>query len=211
MQERYGWFETSPPRIWYLNCLRDLSIEGTQLTIPFKKKATAIRDYEYMKQLAKLDEDERTERLRDLNDYFKPVTDPYNSGVYLRLEDKEGSDDELRRWLKNTLPRKLTYSKEERMNRKLEFARHEPPLRISGFVDRLAQFILAFIGGASLIVPMLIMSFHASKTKSLVTVSFAVLLFSFVLSMALKLQNDDVLAATAAYAAVLVVFVGTST
>ena len=58
---------------------------------------------------------------------------------------------------------------------------------------------------------MLIMSFHASKTKSLVTVSLAVLLFSFVLSIALKLQNNDVLAATAAYAAVLVVFVGTST
>ena len=164
-----------------------------------------------MKQLAKLDEDERTERLRDLNDYFKPATDFYNSGVYLRLEDKEGSDDELRRWWKNTLSRKLTYSKEERMSRKLEFARHEPPMRISGFVDRLAQFILAFIGGASLIVPMLIMSFHASKTKSLVSVSLAVLLFSFVLSMALKLQNNDVLAAAAAYAAVLVVFVGTST
>jgi hypothetical protein len=55
------------------------------------------------------------------------------------------------------------------------------------------------------------MSFHASKTKSLVTTSLAVLLFSFVLSMALKLQNNDVPAAAAAYAAVLVVFVGTST
>lgn len=157
------------------------------------------------------DEDERIERLRDLNDYFKPATDPYNSGVYLRLEDKEGSDDELRRWWKNTMPRKLTYSKEERMGRKPEFDHHEAPLRVSGFVDRLAQLILAFIGGASLIVPMLIMSFHASKTKSLITVSLSVLLFSFVLSMALKLQNNDVLAATAAYAAVLVVFVGTST
>jgi hypothetical protein len=50
-----------------------------------------------MKQLVKLDEDERTERLSDLNDYLKPATDPYNSGVYLRLEDMEGSDDELRR------------------------------------------------------------------------------------------------------------------
>jgi hypothetical protein len=132
-----------------------------------------------VKQLAKLDEDERTERLRDLNDYFKPATDLYNSGVYLRLEDKEGSDDELRRWWKNTLSRKLTYSNEERMSRKLEFAHHEAPLRVSGFVDRLAQFILAFIGGASLIVPMLIMSFQASKTKSLVTVSLALLLFNF--------------------------------
>jgi hypothetical protein len=145
-----------------------------------------------MKQLAKLDEDQRTERLKDLNDYFKPATDPYNSGIYLRLEDKEGSDEELRRWLKNTLPCKLAYSKEDRMSRKLEFAPHEPSWRISGFVDRLAQIILAFIGGASLIVPMLIMSFYSSKTKSLVTISLAVLLFSVVLSMALKLQNNDV-------------------
>jgi hypothetical protein len=145
-----------------------------------------------MKQLAKLDEDQRTERLKDLNDYFKPATDPYNSGIYLRLEDKEGSDEELRRWLKNTLPCKLAYSKEDRMSRKLEFAPHEPSWRISGFVDRLAQIILAFIGGASLIVPMLTTSFYSSKTKSLVTISLAVLLFSVVLSMALKLQNNDV-------------------
>jgi hypothetical protein len=55
------------------------------------------------------------------------------------------------------------------------------------------------------------MSFHASKTKSLITVSVATFIFSLLLAMALRLGNNDVLATTAAYAAVLVVFVGTST
>jgi hypothetical protein len=57
---------------------------------------------------------------------------------------------------------------------------------------------------------MLIMSFHMSKKKSPTSVSVATFVFSFVLSMALRLQNNDVLAATAGFDAVLVVFVGTS-
>ena len=110
-----------------------------------------------------------------------------------------------------SLPSKLTYSSEERTSRDLDYALHNPPLYLSPFVDRFAQFLLALLRGGSLIIPMLIMSIHASKTKSLITVSVATSIFSFVLSVALRLQNNDVLAATAPYAAVLVVFIGTST
>lgn len=172
-------------------------------------KATAIRDYDYMKHLAKLSESERKKHLGLFDKYLNTEGDPYNSGTYLQLQDD--SRDELRRLLMNFLPRRLAFSREERTSRVQEYAEHKPPQHLSAFVDRFAQLILALIGGGSLIVPMLVMSIHASKTKSLITVSVATFIFSFLLSMALRLQNNDVLAATAAYAAVLVVFVGTST
>jgi hypothetical protein len=69
---------------------------------------------------------------------------------------------------------------------------------------------MAFTGGASLIVPMLIMSFDPSRNKSLIVVSVSVLIFAVFLSSGIHASNQETLAATATYAAVLVVFVGTS-
>lgn len=57
---------------------------------------------------------------------------------------------------------------------------------------------------------MLIMRLHPSLTKSLVTTSVAELLFSGAVSIVFKASNAETLAITATYAAVLVVFVGTS-
>jgi hypothetical protein len=58
---------------------------------------------------------------------------------------------------------------------------------------------------------MLIMSLpHTDRTKSLITVSVAVLLFASALSVVMKTSNSETLVSTATYAAVLVVFVGTS-
>ncbi len=77
-------------------------------------------------------------------------------------------------------------------------------------MDRLARFMVAFAGGLSLVIPMLIMRIRETLTKSLVTVSVSVVLFAAVISMVLHASNTDTVAATATYAAVLVVFVGTS-
>ena len=57
---------------------------------------------------------------------------------------------------------------------------------------------------------MLAMSFNPSTTKSLVVVSAAVVLFALLMSLSFHTDNKDTLTATATYAAVLVVFVGTS-
>lgn len=86
-----------------------------------------------------------------------------------------------------------------------------PPDEVSPFVDKVARFLVAFVGGASLVVPMLIMRLpEVSLIKSLVTVSVAVLLFAVVLSLVMRASNTDTMVATATYAAVLVVFVGTT-
>lgn len=68
---------------------------------------------------------------------------------------------------------------------------------------------MAVLGGAFLIGPMLVMVLHPGLVTSLVTTSVCV--FAFGLGIARFLEKPfDVLSGTAAYAAVLVVFVGTS-
>ncbi|KAK4454219.1 hypothetical protein QBC34DRAFT_490643 [Podospora aff. communis PSN243] len=77
---------------------------------------------------------------------------------------------------------------------------------IEGFLRRLG---MACLGGVFLIGPMLLMVLTGSQLASLVTPSVCV--FAFGVAMAVFLDKPfDVLSATAAYAAVLVVFVGTS-
>lgn len=96
-------------------------------------------------------------------------------------------------------------------NRIDEYLGDLPPQDISPLVDKLARFIIAFTGGAALVVPMLIMSLPSThRTKSLITVSLAVTLFASVMSVGIRASNSETLVATATYAAVLIVFVGTS-
>jgi hypothetical protein len=66
-------------------------------------------------------------------------------------------------------------------------------------------------GGIALLGPMLLMVLKPSRTTSLSTVCVATTLFTLILAvMAKNLKGQEVLAATATYAAVLVVFIGTS-
>jgi hypothetical protein len=78
-------------------------------------------------------------------------------------------------------------------------------------VDRLARFLVAFLGGAMLVVPMMVMRLpEVTVVKSLVTVGISVLAFAGALSVFFKASNTDTMVATATYAAVLVVFIGVS-
>ena len=61
-----------------------------------------------------------------------------------------------------------------------------------------------------MIVLMVVMVFDPSLSKSLITVSVAVVAFALALSPVFETDNKDTVMATATYAAVLVVFVGTS-
>lgn len=70
---------------------------------------------------------------------------------------------------------------------------------------------MGVFGGIALIGPMLLMVLHHDLNTSVITVSVATALFTLVLAIAGRdWGGKDVLAATAAYAAVLVVFVGAS-
>jgi hypothetical protein len=69
---------------------------------------------------------------------------------------------------------------------------------------------MAAIGGLLLVVPMLIMANVPGKVSSLVTTCVALVIFSALIALFTELGPHEILATTAAYAAVLVVFVGTS-
>lgn len=92
--------------------------------------------------------------------------------------------------------------------RELDQKGREERSQKQAFTERV---VMAMFGGAALIGPMLIMTLHPSRNTSLITVSVATFVFALALAfIARDSAGKDVLGATAAYAAVLVVFVGTS-
>jgi hypothetical protein len=165
--------------------------------------ATAIRDYEYVRNMEHVSSKEWKAFIKDFPELNK-------GSMNYRSLKTDSSTDVLRDRLKAWLPRYLSYSKRERLDRvEAYYIGGDPPKQVSTFVDGFARFIIAFISGASLIVPMVIMSLHKSLTKSLITTSISVLLFAAFASL-IQAQNSEIITATAAYAAVLVVFVGVS-
>jgi drug/metabolite transporter (DMT)-like permease len=82
-------------------------------------------------------------------------------------------------------------------------------LRQKAFYQRL---YMAAFGGIALIGPMLVMTLHNTKVTALVTTSVFVTVVASLLAWFMEdATPKDIMGATAAYAAVLVVFVGTST
>lgn len=112
--------------------------------------------------------------------------------------------------LKQVLPKQLTYTKWEKAIRKRDYSGGRPPLKASLFVGLTASTITTLAGGALIIIPMVTMSFNPSRTKSIVTISVSVLLFGFVLAAFVTRSSSETFLGTATYAAVLVVFVGSS-
>ncbi|KAM0256155.1 hypothetical protein ACHAQJ_005132 [Trichoderma viride] len=183
-----------------------------ELRINLQQYATAIRDYQYLKNKKSMEKTEIPHRKLLLQKFFHSdldFGDPFESH-YSYFQDAEEEVDPLRSALMRNLPVRLAFSRQERLERGKEYYEGKPPRVVSKFVDRLVRFIMAFTGGIFLVVPMIIMTLNSSQTKSLVTVSVAVVIFSLVLSFVVRVSNVETLVSTATYAAVLVVFVGTS-
>ncbi len=77
-------------------------------------------------------------------------------------------------------------------------------------VDHLARLIMAMLGGILFLVLMTVLAFLNSLKWTLITICLFVVFFSVVLSLVSRVSNDQVLAATAAYSAVMVVFVAST-
>ncbi|KAK5701961.1 hypothetical protein LTR97_004779 [Elasticomyces elasticus] len=72
------------------------------------------------------------------------------------------------------------------------------------------RLAMAAVGGLLLLVPVLIMANLPGKLATLVTTSASMVVFAVLVTLGTDLGPNEVLATTAGYAAVLVVFVGTS-
>lgn len=92
--------------------------------------------------------------------------------------------------------------------RELDRAGREERERKSASTLRLT---MGLFGGISLIVPMLIMALHPTKNTTLITTSLVTIVFTVIIAFGARdSSGKDVLLVTAAYAAVFVVFVGSS-
>jgi VIT1/CCC1 family predicted Fe2+/Mn2+ transporter len=182
------------------------------LRITDQRLATAIRDYRFLRTKKSLARRDMNRRRLLLQRFFQSEVghgDLFYSH-YSYFEEADVKIDALRASLMKTLPAWLTYSQNEREERKNEYGEGRPPKEVSAFVDRLVRFLISIVGGLFLVVPMLIMALNPSEKKSLITVSASVFLFVMALSFGVKVTNVESLVPTATYAAVLVVFVGTS-
>jgi succinate-acetate transporter protein len=79
---------------------------------------------------------------------------------------------------------------------------------ISPSVDNFARILFALIGGIFLLTPMVALAYISSKSLILIITVLFVLVFSITLALGSKSSNQELIAATAGYTAVLVVFVG---
>lgn len=73
--------------------------------------------------------------------------------------------------------------------------------------ETVTRFVIGILTGAALVVPLVVLSYQASQTRRLVTVVSFVSAFCFLLSLLSKASNYETMAASAAYAAVLTVFI----
>jgi len=76
--------------------------------------------------------------------------------------------------------------------------------------DWIARFLIALITGLFLILPLVILNYQTSSKAHLMTVSLCIFVFSGIISLGSKASNQEIVVASAGYAAVLVVFVSSS-
>jgi hypothetical protein len=180
--------------------------------------AGAVRDYKFITELNELPQIYALNKRISLHGAFPGLATPYQGTenypydtTYRTLQRRiVQSRDSVREYLRKSLPNRLSWTDSERRARRADYAAGKAPEVYSPFLDSLARFIIGMLGGCALIVPMLLMMLNPSLNKSLIVVSLALVLFALAMSLVFQTDNKDTITATATYAAVLVVFVGTS-
>ena len=74
----------------------------------------------------------------------------------------------------------------------------------------MTRFLVALLAGAFLVIPLVILSCQSSGRAHLITVSVCIVVFSLLVSLVSRASNEQIMVASAGYAAVLVVFLSNS-
>lgn len=80
-------------------------------------------------------------------------------------------------------------------------------LNTARVAEAVTRFVIASMAGASLVVPLWILSLQNSQESRLMVVMGCIAIFCFLISLLSKASNYETMAVSAAYAAVLTVFV----
>lgn len=139
--------------------------------------------------------------------------------VRVDLAPRSSSRDPFQHYIRKCL-RTLWYSTRStrNLNKDEESGIKSPISKARAMFDRSYQntarvaeaatrFLIAVFTGSFLVVPLIVLSFQTSKESHLVTVSVCIVVFSLLISLLSKASNYETMAASAAYAAVLAVFV----
>ncbi len=78
---------------------------------------------------------------------------------------------------------------------------------ITRLAEVITRFVVAMLAGAFLVVPLIVLSHQSRSETHLFRVSLCIVIFSLLVSLASKASNEQIMAASAGYAAVLVVFI----
>ena len=76
----------------------------------------------------------------------------------------------------------------------------------AGLAEIITRFLVAILAGSFLVIPMIALSHQSSNETHLITVSICIVIFSLLVSLVSRASNEQTMAASAGYAAVLVVF-----
>jgi hypothetical protein len=187
--------------------------------LTLKTSATAFRNFQFIQSQERVAVSEEEVLQKEVSGYFPEIaqtdgfTGPYSSESYRRLPEQRmpyPHGDALRHFLCSHLSVRITYSRAEKELRRDCYDSNIIPRDVSPAIENLARTIIAMLGASSILVPMVIMSFHRSRTEALVTTSIAVALFATCYSLTFR-TPDQTIAAIVGYAAILMVFVGLTT
>jgi len=78
------------------------------------------------------------------------------------------------------------------------------------FADTISRFLFGLLAGGLLITPMVVLGQESRRSAQLAIVSIFIAVFSFIVALVSRASPQETMAASAAYAAVLVVFISTN-
>lgn len=78
-------------------------------------------------------------------------------------------------------------------------------------IDQAARIVFGLYGAVALLIPLVVLNFIQSVNYRILAATIFVIVFSVQLAVLSKASNQELVSATAGYAAVLVVFIGSST
>jgi hypothetical protein len=146
-----------------------------------------------------------------------PWADEGAGVAYMLPEGTSSSTShKLNTFLNRILPHRWTWKKAERKARPFDHARdlnHEldcGPRETSTPVTIIGSTIVALSAAAAIIAPIVFMSYRPDHSKNLLTASVALIVVSFFLAAVVRMGSRDIFLVIGPYAAVLVVYIGTS-
>ncbi|ORY18342.1 hypothetical protein BCR34DRAFT_596280 [Clohesyomyces aquaticus] len=183
------------------------------LTVLLREYTQAVQDFDYFHNLREVNRDLADKERRDREGEFGEFLSTEIPTPNKTLPKHDGSQSDLMlNWIREHLWKTLAWSRKERKDRLNAFVTGEKPDQFSLPTRLLTSMIIALGAGIFFVVPTVLLTIPktVSRAWDLSTISVAILIFGACAALFFgpEPNTKDVVASTAAYAAVLVVFYG---